>query len=63
MEETADGQSTSFGFYLVNLGATVITASLAINVEGVNLLYVASSGVIQVVSPIRHEQSLNAVCH
>ena len=62
MEETADGQSTSFGFYLVNLGATVITASLAIYVEGDSLLYVASSGVIQVVS-IRHEQSLDAVCH
>ena len=50
MEETADGQSTSSGFSLVNLGATVITASVAINVEGVSLLYVASSGVIQVVS-------------
>ena len=28
----------------------MITDSLAINVEGVSLLYVASSGVIQVVS-------------
>ena len=62
MEVISNGQLTRDGFYLVNLGGTVITASLAINVEGVSLLYVASSGVIQVVS-IRHEQSLDAVCH
>ena len=39
-----------FGFYLVNIGTPLITASLAILVDGVSLLYVAHSGVIEVVS-------------
>ena len=38
------------GFYLVNIGDPLITASLAIVVDGVSLLYVAHSGVIVVVS-------------
>ena len=38
------------GFYLVNIGTPLITASLAILVDGVSLLYVAHSGVIEVVS-------------
>ena len=56
VDETSEmsPQSSRFGFYLVNLGTTVITtvitASLAINVEDVSLLYVANSGVIEVVS-------------
>ena len=39
-----------FGFYLVNIWKPLITASLAILVDGVSLLYVAHSGVIGVVS-------------
>ena len=50
MEETSDGELTRFGFYLVNLRDTVITASLAIKVENVSLLYVAHDTVIDVVS-------------
>ena len=38
------------GYYLVNPAATIITASLAINVDGVSLLYVATSEGIEVVS-------------
>ena len=49
MEEIRGGESTRFGFYLVNLDA-VITASLAIKVESVSLLYVAHDSVIDVVS-------------
>ena len=49
--EQIDGEDTTrFGFYLVNLGDTVITASLAIKVEDVSLLYVAHDTVIEVVS-------------
>ena len=50
MEETSDEDPTRFGFYLVNLGDTVITARLAIKVENVSLLYVAHDTVIEVVS-------------
>ena len=39
-----------FGYYLINPGARIITASLAINVDGVSLLYVATSKGIEVVS-------------
>ena len=42
--------STRSGFYLVNFGGTVITASLAIKVEDISLLYVAHDTVIDVVS-------------
>ena len=34
---------TLFGFQLINLGSTLITASLALKVEDVSLLYVARS--------------------
>ena len=49
MEETTDGSSQRFGFYLVNPGDPLITASLAIVVDGVSLMYVAHSGIIEVV--------------
>ena len=39
-----------FGYYLVNPAATIITASLPINVDDVSLLYVATSEGIEVVS-------------
>ena len=39
-----------FGFYLVNPGEKIITASLAINVDDVSLLYVATDEGIEVVS-------------
>ena len=42
--------SRFFGYYLVNLADTIITASLAINVDDVSLLYVATSKGIEVVS-------------
>ena len=45
-----DVESQLFGFYLVNLGETIITASLAINVDDVSLLYVATSEGIDLVS-------------
>ena len=43
-------EDTLFGFQLINLLSTLITASLALKVEDVSLLYVARSGVISVVS-------------
>ena len=42
--------SQLFGYYLVNLGGTTITAAVAVRVEGVSLVYVAYSGAIAVVS-------------
>ena len=39
-----------FGYYLINLGERIITASLAINVDDISLLYVATSEGIEVVS-------------
>ena len=39
-----------FGFQLINLLSTLITASLALKVEDVSLLYVAQSDSISVVS-------------
>ena len=39
-----------FGYYLVNPADTIITASLAINVDDVSLFYVATSEGIEVVS-------------
>ena len=39
-----------FGFRLINLDGTLITASLALKVEDVSLLYVAQSDSISVVS-------------
>ena len=52
VEETNEMPSNAqrAGFYLVNIGEPLITASLAILVDGVSLLYVAHSGVIEVVS-------------
>ena len=52
VEETNEMPSNAqrLGFYLVNIGTSLITASLAILVDGVSLLYVAHSGVIGVVS-------------
>ena len=53
IEETHDGTpptNSRFGLQLINLGRTLITASLALKVEDVSLLYVAQSGVISVVS-------------
>ena len=38
------------GYYLVNIGGTIITAAVAVRVEGVSLVYVAYSGAIAVVS-------------
>ena len=38
------------GYYLVNLGGTIITAAVAVRVEGVSLVYVAYNGAIAVVS-------------
>ena len=49
MEDTTDGSEQRLGFYLVNPGDPLITASLAIVVDDVSLLYVAHSGVIEVV--------------
>ena len=51
VEETSDTPSNAqrFGFYLVNIGTSLITASLSILVDGFSLLYVAHSGVIEVV--------------
>ena len=49
VEETTDGSYQRFGFYLVNPGDPLITASLAIVVDGVSLMYVAHSGIIEVV--------------
>ena len=43
-------EETLFGFQLINLGSTLITASLAIKVEDVSLLYVAQIDHISVVS-------------
>lgn len=37
------------GFYLVNIGGSLITASLAIFVEDISLIYIASNGDIEVV--------------
>ena len=39
-----------FGFYLVNTGESLITASRAIVVEDISLVYVAHGGLIEVVS-------------
>ena len=52
VEETSEmpPNAQRFGFYLVNIGTPLINASLAILVDGVSLLYVAHSGVIEVVS-------------
>ena len=49
VEETTDDSGQRFGFYLVNPGEPLITASLAIVVDDVSLLYVAHSGIIEVV--------------
>ena len=49
VEETTDSNSQRFGFYLVNIGSALITASLAIVVDGVSLLYVAHNGTIELV--------------
>ena len=49
VEETTDGSDQRFGFYLVNPGDPLITASLAIVVDGISLIYVAHSGIIEVV--------------
>ena len=51
VEETNEMPSSPqrLGFYLVNIGTSLITASLAILVDGFSLLYVAHSGVIEVV--------------
>ena len=45
----SDGDPRS-GHYLINPGERLITASLAINVDDVSLLYVATSEGIEVVS-------------
>ena len=52
MAETSEmpPNSQRFGFYLTNTGESLISASLAIFVDDVSLLYVAHSGVIEVVS-------------
>ena len=52
MAETSEMSPNSqrFGFYLTNTGESLITASLAIFVDDVSLLYVAHGGVIDVVS-------------
>ena len=42
--------SARLGFYLTNTGKSLITASLAIFVNDVSLLYVAHGGAIEVVS-------------
>ena len=39
-----------FGYYLINPGERIITAGLAINVDDVSLLYVATREGIEVVS-------------
>ena len=49
VEETTESNSQRFGFYLVYTGTGLITASLAISIEGVSLLYVASNGTIELV--------------
>jgi hypothetical protein len=50
VEDTSETDNTAerFGYRLVNTGTSLITASLAIFVEDVSLLYVAHSGVIGV---------------
>ena len=51
VEETRSQFTASlFGFQLINLGSSLITASLAIKVEDVSLLYVAQIDHISVVS-------------
>ena len=45
-----DVESLVFGHYLINPGERIITASLAINVDNVSLLYAATSEGIEVVS-------------
>ena len=47
---TTQGDVQRFGFRLVTTGTSFITASRAIFVEGVSLVYVAHDGVIEVVS-------------
>ena len=49
VEETTESNSQRFGFYLVNADSDFITASLAISIEGISLLYVASNGTIDLV--------------
>ena len=49
VEETTESNDQRFGFYLVNTLTGLITASLAISIEGVSLLYVASNGTIELV--------------
>ena len=49
VEETTESNSQRFGFYLVYTGTGLIMASLAISIEGVSLLYVASNGTIELV--------------
>ena len=49
MEETTTSNSQRFGFYMVSKGSDFITASLALFIESVSLLYVASNGAIELV--------------
>lgn len=52
ISDTDRSNANRFAFRLVNVGNSLITSSLAIFVEEVSLVYVAHSGVIEVVSSI-----------
>ena len=50
ISDTGISNARRFAFRLVNVGDSLITASLAIFVEEVSLVYVAHGGAIKVVS-------------
>ena len=60
IEENPVCDTSRFKFQLINLGSTLITASLALKVEDVSLLYIAHSGDISVVSGLYY-YSLSAM--
>ena len=60
IEENPVCDTSWFEFQLINLGSTLITASLALKVEDVSLLYIAHSGDISVVSGLYY-YSLSAM--
>ena len=50
LSDTDRSNANRFAFWLVNVGNSLITSSLAIFVEEVSLVYVAHGGIIGVVS-------------
>ena len=57
VEETTTSISQRFGFYMVSKGSDFITASLALFIDGVSLLYVASNGAIELVCLVQPRYS------